>query len=769
MHNIVRQQFVPSEADVPAVSDQQAPTQKLQRVVPPQPRFSLIRSAVRQLRSRGRRRRVPPVLQLTAVECGAACLAMILGYYGRRTRVVEIRDAYGIGRDGLSALDIVKAARNYGMRVRAISLRGQIDEFRFVSLPAIVHWEFNHFMVVERWSAKYVDVVDPAVGRKRLSRAEFELGFTGVVIMLEPGEQFDRHTTSARKLTLRAYADQYIRQTPMTLVQLLLASLCLQIFGLGVPLLTKVIIDQVIPLRLTSIVPLLGIGVLSLLLAQLVVLMLRSLLLIYLQCRIDMHMHPNFFDHLLMLPLKFFQQRSTGDILTRVASNTTIRDIVSTQFLSTALDGSLVIVYLIILLWQSWSFGLVVLVIGILQFMLLLGTKNDFRQRSDRELEAIGKSQGYVAEILTSMTTVKAAGAEQRAFQKWSNLFCDQLNASIRRIYLSSILESSITILRLVSPLLLLWLGVIQVLNGTMQLGTMIALNALAAIFISPLASLASSATQLPIIRSHLERISDVMESDVEQAVQQAQEPPRLTGHIHLQDVSFQYDANAPTVLTDVNVEIAPGQKVAIVGPTGSGKSTLGKLLLGLYLPTHGEILYDGIPLRSLNYQAVRAQFGVIMQDASIFSGSIWQNIAFNNPNMDMPSIVQAAKLAALDGDIAQMPMGYETYVAEAGNALSGGQRQRLAIARALANHPSILLLDEATSALDVITEHIIEQNLKALACTQIIIAHRLSTVRDADVILVLAQGRIVERGSHAELLAVQGYYARLIHNQLTS
>ena len=302
-----------------------------------------------------------------------------------------------------------------------------------------------------------------------------------------------------------------------------------------------------------------------------------------------------------------------------------------------------------------------------------------------------------------------------------------------------------------------------------MQLGTMIALNALAAIFIAPLASLASSATQLPIVRSHLERIGDVMEADIEQEVQQAQEPPHLMGHIQLQDVSFKYDGNSPTVLKDITIDIRPGQKVAIVGPTGSGKSTLGKLLLGLYLPTEGEILYDGMPLRSLNYQSVRSQFGVIMQDASIFNGSIRQNIAFNNPDMDMESIVKAARLAAFESDIQQMPMQYETFVAESGNALSGGQRQRLAIARALANNPSILLLDEATSALDVITERAIEENLKSLACTQIIIAHRLSTVRDADIILVLDQGRIVESGSHAELLARQGYYAKLIQHQLTS
>jgi HlyB family type I secretion system ABC transporter len=757
-----------SGADVPPVSNQQAPIQRQEDGVQQRAKLSFLRRVSSLWRTRVRRR-VPPVLQLTAVECGAACLAMVLSYYGRQTRVTEIRNGYGIGRDGLSALDIVKAARSYGMRVRAISVRGQINEFNFVSFPAIVHWEFNHFMVIERWSADHVDVVDPGVGRKRLSREEFEQGFTGIVIMMEPGEQFGPHTTSSRKLTLRSYAAQYFKRAPMTLVQLVVASLCLQIFGLGVPILTKIIIDQIIPLRLNTIVPIMGIGVLSLLLAQLVVLVLRSFLLIYLECRIDMQIYPSFFDHLFMLPLKFFQQRSTGDILTRVSSNNTIRDIVSTQFLSTILDGSLVIVYMIILFWQSSLFALIVLVLGTLQFAFLLGSNNEFRMRSDRELEAIGKSQGYVAEVLAGMTTVKAAGAEQRAFQKWFNLFCDQLNASVRRIYLSSILSTAITIMSIVSPLLLLWLGVIQVLNGTMQLGTMIALNSLASIFVSPLSSLASSATELPIIRSHLERIGDVMEADVEQEVQQAQEPPQLTGRIQLEHVSFKYDGNSPIVLKDITVDIAPGQKIAIVGPTGSGKSTLGKLLLGLYLPTEGEILYDGIPLRSLNYQSVRSQFGVIMQDARIFSGSIWENIAFNNPGMDMESIIKAAKLAALDDDIAQMPMRYETFVAEAGNTLSGGQRQRLAIARALANNPSILLLDEATSALDVITEHVIEQNLKSLACTQIIIAHRLSTVRHADTILVLYQGCIVESGSHTELLAKQGYYAKLIHNQLAT
>lgn len=322
----------------------------------------------------------------------------------------------------------------------------------------------------------------------------------------------------------------------------------------------------------------------------------------------------------------------------------------------------------------------------------------------------------------------------------------------------------------MLSPLLLLWLGASQVLHGTMQIGTMLALNSLAGSCLDPLMSLAESGQQLQTVQSHLERIADVLDADPEQDPQSVQHPPRLTGRIRLDQVSFQYDPTnpqAPTILKDITLHIEPGQKVAIVGKTGSGKSTLGKLLLGLCLPTTGEIFYDGIPLRNLNYQEVRAQFGVVMQDATIFSGTIKQNITFNNPAISSEDMIAAAQAAAFHQDILEMPMKYETFVAEGGNAISGGQRQRLAIARALAHKPAILLLDEATSALDVETEHTVEQNLNALSCTQIIIAHRLSTIRNADLILVLDDGRIVERGTHQQLLAQQGYYAKLIQHQL--
>jgi ATP-binding cassette subfamily B protein len=712
------------------------------------------------------RRRVPIIQQISMVECGAACLAMLLSYYGRKTSVSEIREQCGIGRDGLTALSIVKSARKYGMRVRAVSL--QENDFRFVSLPAIAHWEFNHFLVVERWTSRFVDVVDPGLGRRHMTAKEFDEGFTGVVIMMEPGVQFSREN-KVSQLSLGTYARGYFKQAPTAVIQIFGASLLLQLLGLVFPLLSKVAIDQLIPMKMISALQLFGIGIIMLVLAQLITRLLRALILLYVQSRVDISLMFNFLEHLLNLPLRFFLQRSTGDVLARVSSNTIIRDTISNQLFSTVLDGSFVLIYLVILLSQSQIFTTIVLVIAALQALLLLSTGKVLRELNYRELSAIGKSQGSITETLAGIRTLKSVGAEQRALERWSNLFFDQLNISVRRIYISSLIDTAMTALSTAAPLILLWLGILQVINGTMQVGTMLALNALGSSILGPLSSLISSGRQLQLVQSHMERLADVIEAEPEQDIQLVSQPPRLTGQITLQNVSFQYDPQSPPVLLSISVNIEAGQKVAIVGRTGSGKSTLGSLLLGLYTPTRGEIFYDAIPLRKLNYQAVRAQFGVVMQGADIFSGSIRENITLNNPGMSMEQVIWSAQMANIHDDIMQMPMEYETMVSEGGNALSGGQRQRLAIARAVVNAPVVLLLDEATSSLDVVTEKAVEESIHHLACTQIIIAHRLSTIRDADIILVLNEGKIVERGNHHQLLQHGGYYAHLIQSQLVS
>lgn len=710
-------------------------------------------------------RRVPEMRQMAAAECGAACLAMILNYYGHATTIASVHERCGVGRDGLSARAIARAAHQYGLDVRAISV--QENDLSDVPLPAIIHWELNHFVVLERWSSKRAEIVDPAAGRRRLSAAEFDEGFTGVLIMLSPGSPFKRQALQ-RSLTLWIYLRSLLHMRGVA-AQILLASLLLQIFGLGLPFLTEVLVNSIIPTRATNLLLMLGIGMLLLLLTRAVTLLLRALLLIHLQTRVSVQMMLSFFEHLLSLSYRFFQARLIGDLLARAESNEAIRDLLTNRVLATMLDSSTVLVYFVVLLIQSPLIAGVTVVIGAFQVGILLLTASPIRRLTQRNLMAQGKAEGYLNETLSGIATLKAAGAEQRAFHRWKMLFTEQMNISLRRSYFLSSISVVFDAMQFLAPLLLLWLGALEVINGALPLGTMLAINALASQFLTPLSSLATSGQQFQIAQAHFERIADVMEAEPEQNPRNAYIFPKLTGHIELSDVSFQYSPNTPPALHNLQVRIRAGQKVAIIGKSGSGKSTLGKLFIGLLSPTKGDIFFDDIPLSALNYHQVRRQFGVVLQDSFIFSGSIRENIALNNPGMSLSTIIEAAQMAGIHEEIIKMPMKYETLVAEGGSALSGGQRQRLALARALANNPKILLLDEATSALDVVTERAVEEHLRKLSCTSIVIAHRLSTIYDADLILVLDEGRIVAQGTHEKLLRSNSYYATLIRMQMAS
>jgi ATP-binding cassette subfamily B protein len=711
-------------------------------------------------------RRVPVVLQMSTVECGAACLAMILCYFGRKTRLEKCRDICDPGRDGVTAKTILSAARQFGLEAKALWVKP--TQFAEIQDPCIVHWNRSHFVVLERWSHKRVVIIDPAQGRLQLSLAEFESAFSGVVLIFKPGVNFIRSSERSSG-QFRHYLKQILQAqgTPRLLGQILATSVLLQAFGFALPLFTKLLVDRILPLKALGELNMLCIGGLLVAVMNSAMSYFRAILLVRLETHLDSHLMLRFFRHLLSLPFRFFQQRSSGDLLMRLGSNATIRQTLASYATSAVLDGALVFVFLAALLHISPIFGASALFFALIEIAILLGTARPLKCLVEADLASQSESQNCLVESLMGIGTLKASGAEQLTFARWSSLLTKQLDTSARRGEFSARVDAATTIVRTVAPLFLLWLGGRLVLNGSMSLGTMLAINALSAAFLQPVSSLVLGAQRLQLTAANLDRIADVMQAKSEQNPGDIRFTPKLTGKIELRNVSFRYDSHSPKVLDRISFTIYPGQKVALVGRTGSGKSTLAKLLLGLYMPTEGEILYDGVALHTLDLQSLRRQWGVVLQDSFIFASSIRENIAFHDRVDSSTEVTQAARIAEIDSDIGRMRMGYETRVEELGGALSGGQRQRIALARAVAHGPQLLLLDEATSHLDVATESLVDRNLDALSCTRLVVAHRLSSVRNSDLIVVLDKGSIVEQGAHCELLRCNGNYSKLVRSQI--
>jgi ABC-type bacteriocin/lantibiotic exporter with double-glycine peptidase domain len=718
--------------------------------------------ALRNLQVKGRQHRIPLVRQLSEIECGAACLTMVLGYHGKQVRLEEVRQSMGAARDGVSALDILRTARTFGLRGRGVSL--DEDALEYLPKGTILHWQFSHFVVFERLGRDGVHLLDPGHGRRTLSLERFRQSFTGVALLLEPGENFE--PAKARPRSTSRYALQVLQQSHM-LQRIIVVSLVLQLFALAVPALTGLIIDRVVPQGDTHLLLVVSLGFLSLAGFQLLTSLIRGHLLLELRTRMDSSMTLGFLEHLVGLSYAFFQVRAAGDLLARLNSNATVREILSSSTLSALLDGALVVLYLVLLFVVSPLMALIVLGLGTLQILILVLSTRRQRALMSENLEVEAKSQSYQIEMLTGIQTLKAFGVEHQAVQRFSENFVNVLNVSLKRGRLTAWVDSLTSTLRLVAPLVLLTFGALQVLAEKMTLGTMMGLTALAGALLVPLSNLVTTGTQLQLLRSYMERIDDVLDTPPERDPSRPTRLVKLRGGIELDSVSFRYAPTSPLVVQDVSLRIEPGQSVAIVGRSGAGKTTLANLLLGLYLPTSGRVLFDGEDLTELDLHSVRTQMGVVPQEPSFFSSTVRGNIAISDPSAPLEPVIEAARLAQLHGDIMAMPMGYDTPLVDRGASLSGGQRQRLALARALMQKPAVLLLDEATSSLDAITERRVQEALDALRCTRIIIAHRLSTVVDADLILVMDEGRLVEAGKHQELLLRGGTYAELVRAQM--
>ncbi len=701
--------------------------------------------------------------QTSATDCGPACLAMVLARYGRRVSLEQVRQVIGASRDGTDAATLLAAGRHFGLVGRGVQLDGPGD-LALLEPGAILHWGFRHFVVLEKVSRRGAWVLDPAVGRRHLERSELHRSLTGVAVVLEAGAGFARggeKTSLVRRYLARVLAHR------QALARILATSLLLQVLALAVPLLTGALLDRVLPRADWPLLGVLAVGCLTLAGFQLLAALARSHLLLALRTRLDAALSLEFVDHLVHLPYLFFQRRSAGDLLMRLASNANIREILTSAVLSGGLDGLMVGLYLVLLLAADLRLGLLVAGLALLRITVLVLALARRRRLTGEALEAQAAAQSYQVQMLAGIEALKAVGGVEPAIESWSQRFFRELEVSLARGRLEAWVSSTLEMLAVASPLAVLLYGSTRVLAGELSLGGLMALAALAAGFLAPLSNLVANAAQLQLLGSYLERLDDVLATPREPDGVELAQPAPLAGRVELREVGFSYGPLVPPALEGVSLAIEPGQLVAVVGASGSGKSTLAGLLAALLEPASGQILFDGHPIAQLPRAWLRAQVAYVPQRSYLFGASIRANIALAHPDLPLARVIEAARLAEIHEEIRRLPMGYETVLADGGTSLSGGQQQRLALARALVARPRILILDEATSALDTVTERKIQANLERLRTTRIVAAHRLSTVRRADRIFVIAAGRVVDSGRHEELAARPGIYRQLVAAQL--
>ena len=707
-------------------------------------------------------RAIPYVAQLELADCGAACLAMTLAYHRRYVPLEELRDAIGAGRGGADARGMVAAAQRYGLMAQGV----KADIGDLVDLPrgSVLHWDFDHFVVFEKVARKGIAVVDPAIGRRTVPLTTFGQSYTGVAITLEPRADFARGGKS--DASPYRYLRPILRQGVLAR-RVVLLSILLQVFALAIPLFTAVVVNRVVPTGDQHLLVILAAAMAAVVGYYFVVSLVRAHLLLHLRTHLDRELTAGFVSHLTDLPYAFFLKRSAGDLMMRLQSNATVREILTTGSLSAILDGGSATIYLVLLLVISPQLGVLVLALGTAEATVTVLARRKNQRLMKESLEAEARSESYAYQLLAGIEDIKAAGAEDRAVGRWSDLFAKEIEIALGRGRLNALIDSVTAALQLGSPLALLAVGAVLVIHGQLSLGAMLGLAALGAGFLEPLALLVTTGLEFQLLGSYMARINDVLDAPKEQQGRSVSAAGPLSGHVRAEGLSFRYSALAPLAVDDVSVRIQPGQLVAIVGRSGSGKSTLARLLLGLYEPQAGRVLYDGADLRDLEVRSVRRQLGIVTQESYVFGTSVRDNIALAAPGIGQDDVARAARLACIEADIHAMTMGYATVLVEGGASLSGGQRQRLVLARALAHRPSILLLDEATSALDTVTEATVYQNLASLDSTCIVIAHRLSTISRADTIVVMDGGKLIEMGTHHELLALAGYYQELVSGQV--
>ncbi len=721
-----------------------------------------------QRSNRVRRAKTPTVLQMEAVECGAAALAIVLGYYGRIVSLEELRSACGVSRDGTKASNILKAARKYGLKGKGFSK--DPSSLKSMSVPFVVFWNFNHFLVVEGFERGRVRLNDPAMGPRVVSEEEFDEGFTGVVLVFEPGPDFK---PGGRKPSLWAALRERLAGSTSGLVYVFLASLALALLGLVIPLFGKVFVDYVLATRYSDwLMPLL-IGMAATTVLMTAVTWLQRFYLLKLSTKLAVTSSYRFLRHVLRLPMEFFTQRYGGEVGGRVEINDQVAQLLSGELTVSALNVLMAVLYTAMMFYFDVLLTVISLVLAAVNILALRYVSRHRKDTNISLLQERGRMMAAAMSGLQGIESVKATGAESDVFSRWAGHLAKVMVARQKMEVYSQGLGAVPSFVTTMASISILGVGALRVMSGDMSIGSLVAFQALMMGFMHPINQLVDLGASLQEVEGQLNRLDDVLRYETDPglradapSVADGDEAPKLFGQLELKNVAFGYSPLDPPLIQRFSLTVKPGARVAIVGSSASGKSTMAKLISGLYQPWSGQVLLDGRSRREIPRATITNSVAMVDQDFFLYEGTLREVLTMWDDTVPEEDLIQAAKDACIHDDIAARPRGYDSAVEEGGRNFSSGQRQRLEIARALVGMPSILVLDEATSALDPVTEKQIDENLRRRGCTCVIIAHRLSTIRDCDEIIVLEHGRAVQRGSHDKLSTSRGLYRRLISTQ---
>ncbi|WP_180994360.1 NHLP family bacteriocin export ABC transporter peptidase/permease/ATPase subunit [Bacillus sp. Marseille-P3661] len=716
-----------------------------------------------------KRIKTPTLLQMEAIECGAVSLGIILSYYGRFEPLETLRVACGVSRDGSKASNILKAARNYGLEAKGY--KKEVDSLRKVKPPFIIHWNFNHFLVVEHFGKGKVYLNDPATGPTVVTEEEFDRSFTGVVITMEPGEHFER---GGQPFSIFRALRKRIAGNELEFVYLLLAGLALALLGVLVPIFLKIYIDRMLLAGQLEWLTAMLIGMAVVIALRMTLTGLRENVLLRLETKLSLYMSGTFIWHILQLPIHFFAHRFSGELARRVQLNDRVASFLTSRLAGTMIDLLLVLFYLVFMFSYHVLLASTVMCFAALNIAYLLYVS---RKRSDQNqiLQSdSGKFAGVSVAGMMNMETLKANGREADFFSKWAGYQANLVNSEQQARLSAQYLSAVPILLELLNKTILLVFGGYLVWNGYFTVGMLLAFIAFAEGFLQPIKELVSMGSELQEMRGDLVRLDDVLvhpthsNENIKEIplrlnrLSQSYYPKKLTGRLEVKDVVFGYSPLEPPLLSGLSFHLEPGKSIAIVGGSGSGKSTVAKVVAGLCKPKTGKVLFDGNDRSLIPSSVLAHSVALVDQNIRLFEGTVWDNLSLWDATIPEEVLVKAAKDSCIHDTITAKMNGYDHHVEEGGRNFSGGQAQRIEIARALAQQPSLLILDEATSALDPLVESEIYHNIRRRGCACLIIAHRLSAIRDCDQIIVLEHGHIVQQGTHSELSRVEGPYKRL-------